>query len=94
PATDRLLEEDCAYLINTEPFRQRGFALSPEAREKLYGGNFRRFVGGEPVPVDPRLVKKECRRIATTLKIMSFVDKGLFPDYSVSKNAAAFFDKR
>lgn len=94
PATDRVLEEDGAYLINTEPFRQRGFALSPEAREKLYGGNFRRFVGGAPAAVKPRLVKKECRRIALMLRIMSFIDKGLVPDYTVSKNAAAFFDKK
>ena len=94
PDTDRILEEDGAYLINTEPFRQRGFALSDEAKEKLYGGNFRRFAGDAPRPVVPRLVKKECRRIGITLKIMSFMDKGLTPDYSVSKNAAAFFDKK
>ena len=94
PATDRLMEEDGAYLINTEPFRQRGFALSPQAREKLYGGNFRRFAGDAPRPVSPRLVKKECRRISLTLKIMSFIDKGLCPDHTVSKNAAAFFDKK
>ena len=93
PATDRVMKEDGAYLINTEDFTQRGFALSPEAREKLYSGNFRRFAGGEPAAVKPRLVRKECRRIRTMLKIMSFIDKGLSPDTTVAKNAEAFFRK-
>ena len=93
-ATNRVMKEDGAYLINTDDFIQRGFDLSEEAIEKIYGGNFRAFVGGEPAPVKPRLVKKECRRIRLMLKIMSFIDKGLTPDTSVAKDAIAFFNKK
>lgn len=91
PDTDRVMKEDGAYLINTDDFVQRGFALSQEALEKIYGGNFRRFVGGDPAQVRPRLVKKECRRIRMMLKIMSMIDRGMTPDLSVAKDALAFF---
>lgn len=92
--TNRVMREDGAYLINTDDFTQRGFDLSPEIMAKIYGGNFRSFVGGDPAPVNPRLVKKECRRIRLMLKIMSFIDKGLTPDTSVAKDAIAFFNKK
>ena len=94
PETDRVMKEDGAYLINTDDFTQRGFGLDPEILHKIYGGNFRTFVGGDPAPVKPRLVKKECRRICLMLKIMSFIDKGLTPDTSVAKDAIAFFNKK
>ena len=92
--TNRVMKEDGAYLITTDDFIQRGFDLSPEILSKIYGGNFRTFVGGGPTPVNPRLVKKECRRIRLMLKIMSFIDKGLTPDTTVAKNAIAFFNKK
>ena len=92
--TNRVMKEDGAYLINTDDFTQRGFDLSPEILSKIYGGNFRTFVGGDPAPVNPRLVKKECRRIQLMLKIMSFIDRGLTPDTSVAKDAIAFFNKK
>lgn len=92
--TNRVMKEDGAYLINTDDFTQRGFDLSPEAISKIYGGNFRTFVGGDPLPANPRLVKKECRRICLMLKIMSFIDKGLTPDTTVAKDAIAFFNKK
>ena len=92
--THRVMKEDGRYLINTDDFTQRGFDLSPEAMDKIYGGNFRAFVGGDPAPVNPKLVKKECRRILLMLKIMSFIDKGLTPDTTVAKDAIAFFKKR
>lgn len=92
--TDRVMKEDGRYLINTDDFTQRGFDLSSQIMDKIYGGNFRTFVGGDPRPVNKRLVKKECRRIQLMLKIMSFIDKGLTPDTTVAKDAIAFFKKR
>ena len=93
-ATNRVMKEDGAYLINTDDFTQRGFDLSPEILSKIYSDNFYTFVGGDPAPVHPRLVKKECRRICLMLKIMSFIDRGLTPDTSVAKDAIAFFNKK
>ena len=55
--------------------------------------NFERYVGTVPAKVNPRLIKKECRRIMMMLKIMSFIDKGMIPDMSVAKDAVAFFNK-
>jgi len=92
--TNRVMKEDGAYLVNTDDFVQRGFDLSPEALNRIYGENFYRFVGGDPAPVKPRLVKKECRRILFVLKIMSLIDKSMTPDPSVAKSAIAFFNKK
>ena len=93
-ATNRVMKENGAYLINTDDFLQRGFDLSAEAKEKIYGGNFLRYLGTEPAPVVPRLVKKECRRIRLMLRIMSFIDKRMVADPTVLNNAIAFFNER
>lgn len=91
--TSRIMREDGRYLINTDDFVQQGFDLSEEAINKIYWKNFESYVGETPAKVDPKLIKKECRRIMTTLKIMSFIDKSTTPDMSVAKNAIAFFNK-
>lgn len=88
-----MMKEDGRYLINTDDFLQRGFSLSEEALNKIYWKNFERYVGETPAKVNPKLIKKECRRIITMLKIMSFIDKSMTPDMSVAKNAIAFFNK-
>ena len=89
--THRIMREDGRYLINTDDFIQRGFSLSEEALNKIYWKNFESYVGKMPEIVNPKLIKKECRRIMTTLKIMSFIDKSMKPDMSVAKDAIAFF---
>ena len=91
--TYRVMKEDGRYLVNTEDFLQRGFSLSEEAINKIYWKNFEAYVGEVPAKVNPKLIKKECRRIMTTLKIMSFIDKSMVPDMSVAKDAIAFFHK-
>ena len=93
PETNRIMREDGRYLINTDDFVQRGFSLSEEALNKIYWKNFQEYVAETPAKVNPKLVKKECRRIITTLKIMSFIDKSMSPDMSVAKDAIAFFNK-
>ena len=89
----RIMREDGRYLIYTDDFVQKGFSLSEEAINKIYWKNFENYVGKMPAKVNPKLIKKECRRIVTTLKIMSFIDKNMTPDMSVAKNAIAFFNK-
>ena len=92
--THRIMREDGRYLINTDDFVQKGFSLSEEALNKIYWKNFQRYVAKTPAKVNPKLIKKECKRINTTLKIMSFIDKSTKPDMSVTKDAIAFFNKR
>ena len=89
--TYRMMKEDGRYLINTDDFLQRGFSLSEEALNKIYWKNFENYVGTTPAKVNPKRIKKECHRIAMMLKIMSFIDKGMTPDLSVTKDAVAFF---
>lgn len=91
--THRIMREDGRYLINTDDFVQQGFDLSEDAINKIYWKNFQTYVGEKPAKVNPKLIQKECRRIITTLKIMSFIDKSMKPDMSVAKNAIAFFNK-
>ena len=89
----RIMREDGRYLINTDDFVQQGFSLSEEALNKIYWKNFEDYVSETPARVNPKLVKKECRRIITMLKIMSFINKNMKPDMSVAKDAIAFFNK-
>ena len=91
--THRIMREDGRYLINTDDFVQKGFTLSEEAINKIYWKNFERYVGENPAKVNPKRIQKECGRIITTLKIMSFIDKSMKPDMSVAKDAKAFFHK-
>ena len=91
--THRIMREDGRYLINTDDFVQQGFSLSEEALNKIYWKNFEEYVAATPAEINPRLIIKECRRIKTTLKIMSFIDKNMTPDISVAKDAIAFFNK-
>ena len=91
--TNRIMREDGRYLINTDDFVQKGFSLSEEALNKIYWENFESYVGEKPARVNPKLIIKECKRINTTLKIMSFIDKSTKPDMSVTKDAVAFFNK-
>jgi len=91
--THRVMKEDGRYLINTDDFLQQGFSLSEEALNKIYWKNFQKYVAETPAKVNPKLAKKECHRIITTLRIMSIIDKSMNPDISVAKDAIAFFNK-
>lgn len=91
--TNRVMKEDGRYLINTDDFLQKGFALDEKVLDKIYWKNFEKYVSETPRKVNPKLIIKECRRIAIMLKIMSFIDKSMTPDVSVTKDAVAFFNK-
>ena len=80
PGLDEIHEPDGKYLIDVPPFRIRGLELSEATREKILGGNFLRFIGGEPAPVDPRGVIRECRRLRLILRLMGLFTKALEPD--------------
>lgn len=80
PGVDEIHEPDGKYLIDVPPFRIRGLELGDEVLEKILGGNFLRFVGGDPKPVDPKGVIFECKRLKVILKLMGLFTKALTPD--------------
>ena len=80
PGLDEIHEPDGKYLIDVPPFRIRGLDLTEETREKILAGNFLRFIGGAPGPVDRKGVIRECRRMIRILKLMGLFTKALEPD--------------
>ena len=94
PEVDEIRGSDGAYLLDVPDFRLRGLDLTEEELDHIFCENFRSFVGQTPARVNPRLVKKECRRILLMLKIMSLIDRKMVPDPTVVKNAMAFFNKK
>ena len=93
PDTDTIIGNDGAYLLDVPDFRMRGLDLTENELDHIFCKNFENFVSAEPSKVNPRLVKKECRRIQIMLRIMSMLRKDMTPDYSVAKGAIAFFNK-
>ena len=91
PETDEIRGSDGAYLLDVPDFYFKGLDLTEEELNLIFCKNFQRFAGETPKPVNPKLVRKECRRIRLMLKIMSFIDKKLTPDTTVVKDAMAFF---
>ena len=94
PEVDEIRGSDGAYLLDVPDFRLRGLDLTEEELDYIFCGNFRNFVGEAPARVNPRLVKKECRRILLMLKIMSLIDRTMVPDPTAAKSAIAFFHKK
>lgn len=94
PETDEITGSDGAYLIDVPDFRLRGLDLTEEELDHIFCKNFQRFAGEIPAKVVPKQVVKECRRIQTTLKIMSLVNKKMAYDPTYAKNAAAFFKNK
>ncbi|MBQ3487971.1 MAG: amidohydrolase family protein [Clostridia bacterium] len=80
PGLDEIHEPDGKYLIDVPAFRVRGLDISAQTREKILSGNFLRFIGGEPRPVDAGGVIRECRRLRLILKLMGLFTKALEPD--------------
>lgn len=93
PETDTIIENDGAYLLDVEPFHLRGLNLDQSIIDKIYGGNFLRFVGGAPAAVKPKQVIKECRRIQIMLKVMALFNKNLQGDPTYAKDVTAFFQQ-
>lgn len=94
PETDEITGSDGAYLLDVPDFRIRGLDLTENELDHIFCKNFQRFAGESPAKVVPRRVVKECKRIQTTLKIMSLFDKRLQGDPTYAKSAAAFFREK
>ena len=93
PEVDRTHFSDGAYLIDVPPFRIRGLGLPQSAIDKIYGGNFLRFVGREkPKSVDPRAVIRECRRLKIVIRAMALF-RGMKPDTGYARRCEVFFRK-
>lgn len=86
------VKADGNFLIGTEDFELSGIDLPNDVLQKIFSQNFIDRVG-EPRKINKRLLLKECRRIKITIKIMSFIDKNIKPDYSYVNSVIAFFKK-
>lgn len=88
---DVTIRADGNFLIGTDDFVLRGLGLAAPVLTKLFSGNFRRVAGLTPRRVSPRRVIRECRRIKMTIRIMSFIDRKIVPDYSYANTVIAYF---
>jgi len=89
-----VVEADGNFLVGTEDFTLRGLGLPEEVQEKIFGGNFTRFVGGAPRAVIPGLALKECRRVKTAVRIMSIFDKSIKPDFTIVDRVREYFKNK
>ena len=89
-----VVEADGNFLVGTEDFTLRGLGLEDQVRQKIYSGNFERFVGGGPRGIDPRLARKECRRVKMSIRIMSLFDKSIKPDFTCVNRVMQYFKKK
>ena len=85
---------DGIFLSPDTAFEMPCLGLEPDALRAILRGNFLDFVGKAPVPVDGKLVLKDCRRVRTTLFIMGFIDKELVKDTSCLRQVEQYFKKR
>ncbi|HAQ56656.1 MAG TPA: hypothetical protein DCR44_04575 [Acholeplasmatales bacterium] len=92
-ASDFVIKADGNFLIGTEDFVLRGLGLPESILTKIYAENFLRVVGDTPRAVSPRRVIRACRHIKLMIRIMSFIDKKLVPDYSYANQVIAYFHK-
>lgn len=86
-----LVKADGNFLIGTEDFTLRGIGLSDESLEKIFSKNFESFVGAEPKAVNGRRVIKDCKRVKTTMRIMSMIDKSVVPDFACANRVIKYF---
>ena len=85
---------DGVFLSSKGGFTMKCLDLDGDTLANILGANFRRFVGKPPAPVNGRAVLKECRRIRTSLKIMSLFDRELEADTSCIEQVDQYFRKR
>lgn len=91
---DYVVKADGNFLVGTEDFTLTGLELPEDVQEKIYSGNFLRFVGGMPKPIIPRLARKECRRVKISIRIMSLFDKSIKPDFTCVNRVMQYFRKK
>ena len=53
-----------------------------------------RIIGGKPNKVNPKLIIKECKRIKTIMKIMTFMKKLPVADYTYPNQVIDFFKQK
>ncbi|MHA1452403.1 MAG: hypothetical protein ACTSRD_06035, partial [Promethearchaeota archaeon] len=71
----------------------RALNLRSEITQKIYYNNFIRLVGEKPNEINPKLVIKECKKIKSTIKVMSLIKLIENPDYTYANQVIDFFKK-
>lgn len=85
------IKSDGDFLIGMEDFQLRALNLKPDITQKIFYDNFIRIVGENPKPVNPKKVIKECKRIKTTIRVMSLIKLIQDPDLSFANQVIEFF---
>ena len=88
------VRSDDNYLIGMEDIQLHALDLPSEITQKIYYDNFMRIVEGKPKEVNPKLVIKECKRIKTIMKIMTFMKKLPVADYTYPNQVIDFFKQK
>jgi len=82
---------DGNFLIGTDDVNLKGLGLKSEIQKKIFSKNFLAFVDSNIKEVNVKLAIKECNRNKLLIRIMSFIDKKLDPDYESVKQVKAYF---
>jgi len=88
-----IVKADGNFLVGTQDVRVKGLGLDKEIQKKIFSDNFLTFVNADIKPVNIKLAIKECKRNAILIRIMSFIDKKLEPDYKSGKQVKDYFKK-
>ncbi len=82
---------DGNFLIGTENVELKGLGLDLQIQKKIFSENFLKFIDKPINPVIPKLAIKECNHNKLLIKMMTFFDKDLDPDYDSLKLVKAYF---
>lgn len=85
------VKADGNFLMGTKDIKIKGLGFSKEIQKKLFSENFLAFLEGKVNPVDVNRVIKECKHNKFLIKVMSFIDKDLDPDYESVKQVLNYF---
>ena len=88
------IKSDGDFLIGMDDFQLHTLNLQPEITQKIFYDNFIRLVGEKPREINPKLIIKECKKIKSTIKVMSLLKLIENPDYSYANQVIDFFKNR
>ncbi len=88
------IKSDGDFLIGMEDFQLRTLNLPSEITQKIFHDNFINLVSEKPNAVNPKLVIKECKKIKSTIKVMSLIKLIKEPNYSYANQVIDFFKNK
>lgn len=90
---EELISADGNFIRDRQPFTMKCLGLRGERLEEILSGNFIRFAGGEPSPVDPEAVLELCAIMREEMIDLADADPAFDPDCSELDSAERFFSE-